>query len=274
MSTTTTEPIADAATPRPKRRVPWIQLALVCAALLAAGGARIRRAKQIGDFVNKGRVSPFPLKELPRDLGPWRGGDEASLDPLIANAAGSTDHLGRVYVDERTGTKLVLLILYGPATGLHYHAPELCYPKAGYAQGEGPIRRTVDFDGNRKATFSSLIFTRGEGGAAERQLVYYAWRYGDLWAPAALSPRLSERTPGMFKLQVSRSASPREHLRTDGAIAEESDADPCESFLKLVLPEIERRIAAKRTESTQANERDKDRRVSTASGIQAESSPR
>lgn len=217
--------------------------------LLAAGGARLWRAKQIGDYITKGRVSPFSLKTLPERLGPWHGRDEV-LDPLIANGAGATDYLTRVYVDERTGTKIDLLLLYGAASAMHFHAPELCYPKAGYAQAEGPIGRTVVYDDGRKARFSSLIFTRGEGGTTERQVVYYSWRYGQAWTPAGLGPRMSERTPGMFKLQLGRIAAPRENLRTDDAIADESDADPCESFLKLLLPEIERRIAANRSVPT------------------------
>ena len=267
MSTPTIEPTV-APTDRLARRTGlWLQAALACVVLLAAGGARFWRAKQIGDYVTKGRVTPFPLKSLPETLGPWRGREE-TLDPLIANGAGASDHLERVYVDERTGTKLSVLILYGPALGMHYHAPELCYPKAGYEQTDGPIGRTIAFDGDRKANFSSLIFTRGEGGASERQVVYYAWRYGGAWSPAALNPRQSQRTPGLFKLQLARLASAREGLRTDDALAEESDADPCESFLKLLLPEIENRIAANRSATTG------DRRVSTAARIQSESPQR
>ena len=86
-----------------------------------------------------------------------------------------------------------------------------------------------------------LQFNRGQGGLLERQQVYYSWRYAGRWSPAV--PTLNEMTRGggMYKVHVARPLGPAELTDPD---ALEAVDGPCEAFLRVLLPEIERRLAA------------------------------
>jgi hypothetical protein len=84
-----------------------------------------------------------------------------------------------------------------------------------------------------KASFLTLIFAKGEGGATDRQQVYYAFRYGGRWTDQ-LDFRKVNRLPGLFKVQLTRRVGESERLDI---------SDPCQSFLEAMLPELERRIS-------------------------------
>jgi hypothetical protein len=130
-------PRRPAARPRP-----WAPVALACALLVGSGALRLWQARRVEAFLQQGRVSPVPLKAVPLELGPWRGRPE-ELDPQIARRTGQIDHIFRTYVDTRTGVSLDVIVLYGPAVELKEHAPEQCYPAAGFTIAEGPELRQV-----------------------------------------------------------------------------------------------------------------------------------
>ncbi len=239
---TAAEPAARsvAGPPAPARPGPaWLRVALACGILAAAGSVRAWQGQQVRLFMDNGKASPFPLGDLPKTLGPWVMAEDQVLDPAIRRGAGGTDAISRTYVDERTGVALGVLALYGPALHMHLHAPARCYPAAGYALAEEPVRRDIAYtrrDGTEAhATVSALTFTRGEGPAAERKQVYYAWGHDGRWSPDLLSPKAYQRIPGMFKVHLERRAAAGEALDAD---------NPSESLLRSLLPEIDARATA------------------------------
>jgi EpsI family protein len=217
----------------PARGALWVRVALVCALLAASGGIRWWQMRRVHASLERGKQSPFPLHELPLTLGSWQGQD-ARLDPQIARMTGSTDHLFRRYVNHDTGVVLEIYILYGPAAEMFIHMPENCYPRAGYLQVEGPDERTIAV-GRLRVPFRALVYNKGEGGQADREEVYYTWRYNDRWTPQVGIQKKFERIPGMYKVHVARRVTARER-RDIG--------NPCEDFLSALLPEIERRVSA------------------------------
>ncbi len=52
--------------------------------------------------------------------------------------------------------------------------------------------------------FHALIATKGEGGATQRQEIYYTWRYDGRWTPLRGSQKLFERIPAMYKVHLAR----------------------------------------------------------------------
>jgi hypothetical protein len=96
----------------------------------------------------------------------------------------------------------------------------------------GPHKRTFETSGG-KATFLSLIFAKGEGGAVDRQQVFYAIRHGAQWSDEADYKKIS-RMPGLYKIQLMRRVGENERLDVN---------NPCETFLEDMLPEMERRIS-------------------------------
>lgn len=217
----------------------WTRVALALVLLTGSAGARYWQSRGVDERMRQGLVCPFPLKELPRELGDWRGTDE-EMDPQIARNAGCADHVFRTYTNTRTGARVGLILLYGPAEEVFLHAPEKCYPAAGYATLAGPESRTVAV-GSVRYPFTSLLFAKGEGGRTNRQEVYYTWRYLDQWTPRLVVMKRIERIPGMFKVHLSRLAGPGE-LREVG--------NPCEAFLAELMPWVDQRLAEARSATT------------------------
>lgn len=195
--------------------------------------------RRVDAALKLGRQSPFPLETLPMSLKSWKG-IETQMDEQIVRATGSTDRITRHYVDQRTGVNLDVIVLYGPTSDMFIHAPELCYPKAGYSFFGETRERSIPI-GKGKVPFRSVAFTKGEGGQTEIQEVYYSWRYNGRWSTSVSSPKQSERIPGMYKVQVSRRISPAESRDFD---------NPSEAFLELLVAEIEKNITGESANAT------------------------
>lgn len=217
-----------------KARVSWARVVFACAVLLLAGVVRYWQERRVEAVLQSGRNVGFPLKMLPMSLGPWRvpGEREEDLDPEIKQVTRTIDFVKRHYVNEQTGVGVDILILYGSVSIAH--KPEICYPGAGFTLVENPRRRTLPVAGGA-ATFLSLIFAKGEGGAVEKQEVLYSLRVGSKWTVDLDFKRL-ERVPSLYKVQLSRRVGPGERLENAG---------PCVSFLDAMLPELENRISGR-----------------------------
>jgi hypothetical protein len=207
------------------------RVALVVAMLVASGGVRAWQAHRVDAALDRGKESPFPLEQVPMNLGTWTG-TATEMDPRIVEATGSTDHVTRRYVDGRTGVMLDVIILYGPTSDVFIHSPELCYPKAGFASAGETLTRQVPGP-NGPIPFRSLAYSKGEGAHVDRQEVFYSWRYNGRWSTSVSSPKESARIPGMYKVQIARRISARESRAV---------SNPCEAFLELLVPDLEARM--------------------------------
>jgi hypothetical protein len=235
------EPPRGASTGRRPAGSAWVRLAVVAAILAASGGSRLWQGRRVERAMERGRSSPFPLADLPMKLGSWEG-RAATMDPRIVRITGSTDLVSRRYVDRRTGVGLDVIVLYGPTAEMLSHTPEICYPSAGFEPLPGLSERPIAVEGvDRPVPFRSLAFTKGEGGLAESQEVYYSLRYDGRWTTLCATPKAARRIPGTLKVQVSRRISDRERRDVD---------NPCEPFLASLIGEIEARLAASHAETT------------------------
>jgi hypothetical protein len=220
-----------AAAVRSTSGVNWLRVVLVCTLLAGSGAIRSWQAGRVSRVYEAGKPSAFPLKELPLNLGSWRGAD-AVLDPRIAQHTGANDAIFRRYVDQATGSVVEAIVLHGPAVELFGHMPEFCYTAAGYAQSGWPAERVITT--HRLAVpFRSLVFKKGQGGGADIVEVYYSWRYPGRWTPERDIMKRIERIPGIYKVQLARRVTEQE--RRDAG-------NPCESLLEVLLPEIDRRL--------------------------------
>lgn len=235
---TTAAPAAEPPTPGrpPSRTGIWIRVGLALALIAASAGLRHWQQGRFNEVLRSGRASPFPLAQIPTELGSWRGIDD-ELDPKIANATGAVDAVFRTYTNINTGVRVSLILLYGPATEVFIHAPETCYPTSGYATLSGPESRPIRPAGGDEAAapvpFYAHTFTRGEGGGRDTQRVFCSWRYEGLWMPVQAVYKRSERMPGVYKLHLARQAVPGELFEA---------RDPCEDLAALLLPEIQGRL--------------------------------
>ena len=204
-------PAGRAPGPPPSRRGTWVRVGVAVALVAASAGYRAWQQTKVDEVLRSGRVSPFPLAEIPLELGPWTGKDD-TLDPQIARATGAVDSIFRTYTNAETGVRVSLILLYGPAASVFIHAPEVCYPASGYGAVSGPERRPVEV-GDESIPFYTHTFARGEGGQRETQRVYCTWRHEGRWDPATMKYKQFERIPGMFKLHLAALGRPRRAVR-------------------------------------------------------------
>jgi EpsI family protein len=222
------------------RGMPWVRLAVVAAVLAASGGIRLWQEHRLGQTLRQGRISPFPLVELPMNLGYWKGQD-ITMDPRLVRRTGSSDVITRRYINQRTGVTIDAVILYGPTSDMFIHTPELCYPAAGFEPLSDTSERPIVVEGVGTVPFRSLAFTKGEGGLTDMQEVYYSLWYDGHWTTQSTTPKASQRIPGMYKIQISRRISTRERRDLD---------NPCEPLLVSLISEIESRMVKGRSLST------------------------
>jgi hypothetical protein len=209
----------------------WIVTA--CVMLGLSGAVRYWRDFQFLSILSQSKDSPFPLKDIPRDLGSWRAveGSEAVLDPEIARVAGSTDHMIRTYVDDK-GVQITVLVLYGTADAVWGHTPDVCYPASGFKPLVAPRDVQVPLEGSsRSVTFREGLYGVPQGGGSDFREVYYSFLNAGEWRPDMEDRwKRFRHFPGMFKIQIER--------RVKAAGLEDS---PSPSLLANLVKEIETR---------------------------------
>jgi len=220
---------------------PWVWMTLACVLLGASGGVRAWQDHRFATVQSSVAVSPFPLKDLPLTLGDWRAqeGSDTILDPRIAQIAGSSDHVIRIYTNAATGQSLSVLVLFGPAQIVYGHQPGVCYPSAGYHPVAESLTRSVANGSGPPAAFYSHVYARQKDQQQGRQEVYFSFRHGNRWYPdPGRFWKDFRHHPGMFKVQTQRLVT-----ESESSTARREQANPTEQFLELLLPEIERRAA-------------------------------
>ena len=216
----------------------WVRVCLVCAALVASGLVRARQSERVDRALERGMESPVDLAALPMDLGPWRGEDTV-IDNEIVRGTGAIQVVTRRYVNQSTGVRVEVILLFGKAVNMYMHMPEICYPAAGFALESAPEDRQIPVD-DGSVTFRTMVYAKGQGARAEQQEVFYSWWYDGRWTPHVGVLKHFERISGMYKVHVARNVAPGEAIGS-GAGAK----SPGQEFLEELLPEFERRLAAR-----------------------------
>lgn len=219
----------------------WILIA--CVLLGLSGAVRHWRSLQFLALENQSKESPFPLKEIPHVLGTWRSleGAEATLDPEIARIAGSSDHVIRSYIDDKTGEQVTVLLLYGPSQAVFAHTPEVCYPASGFTTVVPSREIQVPLEGSaRTAAFREALYGKSRGGLTELSEVYYSFLNAGVWRSDMSGQWKQFRYhPGMFKIQIER------HVQTPRL-----GDSPAKGLLSLLVHEIEERSTSTVSSST------------------------
>ena len=185
---------------------------ITCTLLAVATGERYWREGDFWGKVLNARESPFPLEEIPKQIGAWQmvEGSESTLDPDVARVAGANSSMIRIYTEAQTGETVNVLILYGLGKWMIGHSPDYCYPYAGFqrveAMGEFELQRS---DGNKVARYRGGCFTKNRLGSSEYVQVLYSLRSGDDWLIDGTTLWKNVRDyPGMFKVQIAGPTTP------------------------------------------------------------------
>jgi hypothetical protein len=232
-------PTDDSRPMAPHRAVmsPWKWLAVTCLLLGVAGGLRFWREQQFAALAARSETCPFPLAQLPRVMGPWRAaeGSEVQLDPELVLVAGASDHIVRDYVDEKSGERASVLVLYGLGPRVSTHSPEICYPSAGFQTVRGPIDHAITVpDVQGPVRYRWAIYTKQVGHISRYEEAYVTFLHRGDWLSESASSRwkMFRYDPGLFKIQISHAVSG----------LNENGAGPCEDLLREIVRQINDRL--------------------------------
>src|SRR5262249_19157472 len=152
------------------------------------GGLRFWRERQFAALAARSEACPFPLDQLPRTMGTWRivEGSDIRLDPEVALFAGASDHIVRDYIDEKSGERASVLILYGLGNLVSPHTPGLCYTAAGYQTVKGPTDHSITVPGvNGPVHYRWAIYTKRVGRIGRYEESYVTFLHRRDWVPDA-----------------------------------------------------------------------------------------
>jgi len=125
------------------------------------------------------------LKDVPLNFGDWEGVD-TKVGPSGLKGAGAIGHISRVYKNSNTGEVVSLFIICGHSRDVSWHAPNQCYPRAGYEQHHERLRHTIRFAGGqdeepRTAQFWRAEFEKATDQRIDKQRVFWAWNADGEW---------------------------------------------------------------------------------------------
>lgn len=164
------------------------------------------------------------LRELPHVLGDWEMSGESELDEAAAQILRPYGTIVRHYRHKPTDVEVNVALLYGRRGPIAVHRPEICYSSIGTKQTRSRKAEVINTDDNSHSLWS-VEFVRDND--LEKFEVWYGWSTGGEFV-AADAPRFW-LTEDLYKIQLSGPVS-------------EAGFDPCESFVKELLPQIEQLV--------------------------------
>jgi hypothetical protein len=191
-------------------------LTVVVAAGLVRGywTDRWRPSAELGQALARlGRLHPL--------LDDWHGKD-LELDARQVRRAGAAGYFLRAYTREGDKARASVLLMCGRSGPMSVHAPDVCYPGAGFEMvDKAPTRCKVPAGlGSREAQFWTARFRGADSVVPVYLRLYWAWSVpGGTWK-APDNPRWTfGRRPALYKLYVIRPmASPEETPEGDPAV--------------------------------------------------------
>ncbi len=193
-----------------------------------------------GSWTNRWGVSPAlaalgaRFESVPMDIGDWKGTALDELSPGERAMTGAVAYLGRVYTNPSRGVSVSVLLLGGLPGKISTHTPDVCYRGGGYTlDSPSPFKRQYGPD-DQPAEFLTMLATH-EGTNPSVLRIFWSWNASKGWS-APEEPRWTfAAAPALCKLYVVR--------ETAGAVVDPG-ADPCNEFLTVFLPEVDRLVFA------------------------------
>ena len=168
-------------------------------------------------------------------IGDWKG-TAFELPAEERAMAGAVACLARRYTNPSRGVSVSVLLLGGLPGKISTHTPDVCYPGAGYTLDSPSAFQCRDGPDERQAEFRTALATR-EGTNPSVLRIFWSWNASKGWT-APEEPRWNfAAEPALCKLYVIR--------ETAGAVVDPGD-DPCNDFLSVFLPELDRLVFSAR----------------------------
>jgi hypothetical protein len=190
-----------------------------------------------GKWTNRWAQSPA-LTELvrrfdsvPMVIGDWQG-RAFELPALDRAMAGAVACLSREYSNPARGITFSVLLLGGLPGKISTHTPDVCYTGAGFTL-DSPVPFTYRYGPDATvAEFKTALAIRG-GTNPSTLRIFWGWNASKGWS-APDDPRWKfAANPALCKLYI---------VRETAGVAGDPQNDPCNDFLKVLLPELDRLV--------------------------------
>jgi hypothetical protein len=173
--------------------------------------------------------------QLPDTIGEWHVIKSEPLGDEVLRMLRCRNHENRVYVNDRTGDEVSLVLLVGEAGPLLAHTPEVCYSSAEWDTIEPAHFETIRGTGDTADNFFRVTVS-ARNLTNDRQRIYYGWRSGTGPWQAPRNPRIKlGGEPMLYKLQLVA----RNEKERDEGDAVSPDAEATRSFLEDLLPVLD-----------------------------------
>lgn len=166
------------------------------------------------------------LDRVPDTIGDWQRIPTEGLDPEVAKILQCHGSISRVYENMRSGERVTIAVLLGPAGPIAVHTPEICYSSRDYRIAQDRTEWSIAGDeGSPSDTFWDLRLDASDDLKASPLRVIYGWTNHKHWN-ATKHPRFEfGGSPFLYKLQL---AGPKPQG--------DADKDACSAFLTAFLP--------------------------------------
>jgi hypothetical protein len=181
------------------------------------------------------------VDSVPMVIGDWNG-TAFELPAQHRAMAGVEAYLARRYANPSRGVAVTVLLVSGLPADIARHTPDVCYPGIGYTLSTPAPYEYRSGPDQPPAGFWTAQATRG-GTSPSTLRIFWSWKTvreeaGGTPAPqgwtAPESPLWQFASePALCKLYVVR--------ETAGAVVEPG-SDPCNEFLRVFLPELDRLV--------------------------------
>ncbi|MGH7201028.1 MAG: exosortase-associated EpsI family protein, partial [Planctomycetaceae bacterium] len=171
------------------------------------------------------------LQQVPIRLGDWHG-QETEIPARHLEIAGAKGHLSRVYVNQRDGRTVRVLILCGRHGPISVHSPEVCFTGAGFVLQQTPRRAMLAPERlDRAAEFWVGDFAKASGGLQSKMRTYWSWGTDGTWN-ASDNPRIEfAGSDVLYKMYLTEERSATRDATADGP-------DTCAQFSEILLPAV------------------------------------
>ncbi|MGP0069471.1 MAG: exosortase-associated EpsI family protein [Isosphaeraceae bacterium] len=169
------------------------------------------------------------FETVPMVIGGWNA-TAFELPAPDRAMAGAVACLTRRYTNASRGVSVTVMLLGGLPGKISTHTPDVCYTGAGFVlESAVPFRRAYGPDGHQAGFRTALAVREGTDPSALR--IYWGWNDAKGWK-APDEPRWEFGTASaLCKLYVVR--------ETAGTVVD-PNADPCNDFMSVFLPELDR----------------------------------
>jgi hypothetical protein len=206
----------------------WLFAGVAAVAFLVAGlvhGYWTDRWAQSGET----HEAAARLDGIARTLGEWIG-EDVEVKP----GQGVAGSLTRRYTSRVRGVTVIMSLVCGRPGPVATHTPEVCYGASGYTVADKNMARLDVVQPTAQFWTSDAVRTKVTDETRLR--LYWAWNGGGGWTASADArqefPR--HRHPVLHKLYVLRDLSGPAEARTRD--------EPCEAFLRVLLPELQAKL--------------------------------